>query len=1220
MMTEAPPMADLIERWRQLPASEAADAARGDQHRRWIAGQRVLVEEYLSALPMVASDPEQALVLIYGEVLARLARKEAPDLSEYQARFPQYRERLAMQFEVHGAMAAASAKQRTSEFGGNATVEETTGFLAHGSSGTANASVQLAPPGYQIVAKLGRGGMGLVYKAVQVSINRVVALKMILSGDYASEQELARFRQEAEAVAGLTHPHVVQLFEYGTHRNLPYFTLEFMEGGSLARKVKDTALSAIDAAALVEKLARGMAAAHARGIIHRDLKPENVLLASDGTPKIADFGLAKQIEMHGETALTGVTCADQRRPIADVGDSLTRTGAVIGTPSYMAPEQARGDKGIGPAADIWALGAIFYRLLTGRPPFLGDNPFETIKQVLETEPVAPRSLLPNLPRDAETICLKCLRKESDKRYTSADALAEDLRRWRSREPILARPVSRLERGFKWVRRNPLISALVAAIVLLLVGSISGIYVKYREAKDNETRASELAVERGRALDDRNTALGEKKTALELEEIANANLNYERALDKVKLAQAAYEACDPALANSYLDQIGKQFQQWEWSYLKRRCAGGIYTIAGFPGAVNGVTFSPDGTRIATVGAPSTVRVWNARTGAAILELKGHSKSVSCVVFSADGKRIATGCHDGTARVWDAQTGGTQLELTGHFKEASVNAVAFSPDGARIATAGNDAKTIIWDAKSGSRLRTIQGHLSVVTNVAYSPDGTWLATAGSDFTARIWHAVTGIPVAELKGVRGAVTSLAFSPDGARLVTGYQQGHGVKVWDVKGATVVLELKAHTGDVASVAFSPDGTRIASAGRDRTAKVWDARTGDLAVDLIGHTDDVTGVSFSPDGLQVATSSVDRTVKVWDAETGVPQLTLQGFIKCVAFDPKRNRLVTGGGIPTVWDAQNGSPLFQMRRHESVIASVTVSPDGTRIVSGGAANNPKQPRAIVWEAESGRMLFELKGHTHHVTSVGFSPDSSRIVTASNDKSARIWDAKSGVQLLELKGHEYAVLSAAFSPDGARIVTGGIDRPVLVWDANSGALLLKLIGHTEWTFRAIFNSNGDRIVTANMDKTARVWDSRTGAPLFTLRGHTGNVMSAAFSPDGTRIVTVSRDKTVRIWDAKTGTPLCVLKGHLADVECVAFSPDGQRFATTSADRTTRIWDAASGDAGEALDYRVYWTQARPAKHWDAFQKATAANDTFAARFQLERLVALLALEAAAQITVQ
>jgi tRNA A-37 threonylcarbamoyl transferase component Bud32 len=309
--------------------------------------------------------------------------------------------------------------------------------------------MSVAIPGYEIIGELGRGGMGIVYKARQTKLGRLVALKMILAGSHAGAADLARFQTEAEAIARLRHPNIVQVYEVGEHEDRPYFSLEFCGGGSLAKKLSGTPLPACEAAALVGTLAGAMQAAHEQHVIHRDLKPANVLLAEDGTPKITDFGLAKKLDEAGQT----------------------QSGAIMGTPSYMAPEQAGGKSAdIGRAADVYALGAILYECLTGRPPFKAATPLDTILQVISDDPVPPSQLQSKTPRDLETVCLKCLQKEPPRRYATAAALADDLRRFAEGRPIVARPVGRLERAAKWVNRNPALASMAATVALVLVAA------------------------------------------------------------------------------------------------------------------------------------------------------------------------------------------------------------------------------------------------------------------------------------------------------------------------------------------------------------------------------------------------------------------------------------------------------------------------------------------------------------------------------------------------------------------------------------------------------------------------------------------------------------------------------------------------------------------------------------------------------------------------------
>jgi serine/threonine protein kinase len=364
-------------------------------------------------------------------------------------------------------------------------------------------------PGYEIKGELGRGGMGVVYKARHIKSNRIVALKMIIAGRHADLEHQIRFQIEAEAVAHLQHPNIVHLHDVGEHDGMPFFSLEFCDGDSLDRKLKTWTPTPDEAASLVETLARAMHYAHLRGVVHRDLKPANVLMASRGrespasspdgdsrprlaelVPKITDFGLAKKL---------------------DSGNDLSRVGAVMGTPSYMAPEQARGEiHDTGPAADVYALGALFYELLTGQPPFKGATSFETIQQVLNEEPATPSSLRKNIPRDLETICLKCLRKQPEKRYESAEDLANDLRRFLNGEPVRARPLGKGERFWRWCRRHPVPASLLLTIV---VGSLFGMWFFSRLSHEVvRTSALESASQQAEMFERLNDFYSEKVVA------------------------------------------------------------------------------------------------------------------------------------------------------------------------------------------------------------------------------------------------------------------------------------------------------------------------------------------------------------------------------------------------------------------------------------------------------------------------------------------------------------------------------------------------------------------------------------------------------------------------------------------------------------------------------------------------------------------------------------
>jgi tetratricopeptide (TPR) repeat protein len=428
-----------------------------EQSSRWQRGDHVLVEELLASKVWLQNDPEAVLDLVTNELLLRQQSGESPQLEEYQRRFPHLAEPLALQFEVEQAIHEGSPSLDTASAAPTIV------------SPRVNPGGETAPPavpGYEILKELGRGSMGVVFKARHLRLNRVVALKMILAGDYAGVDERLRFLAEAEAIAAVKHPGIVAVFDYGTHDSQPFFSLEFCEGGSLAGRLAGNPLPPNEAAHLVEQMARAVHAAHERGIIHRDLKPGNVLLASDGTPRVTDFGLAKRIE----------------------GSGLTATGIVLGTPSYMSPEQARASKDVGPLADVYALGAILYECLTGAPPHKAASIYDTLLQVVHDDPVPPRTLKPKVPRDLETVCLKCLHKQPGRRYSSAAELADDLGRFRAGEPTRARPMGRVERLSRCCLRHPARAAMAACALFVL--TFGGFLAWQAYDADQQRRASE----------------------------------------------------------------------------------------------------------------------------------------------------------------------------------------------------------------------------------------------------------------------------------------------------------------------------------------------------------------------------------------------------------------------------------------------------------------------------------------------------------------------------------------------------------------------------------------------------------------------------------------------------------------------------------------------------------------------------------------------------------
>jgi WD40 repeat protein len=992
---------------------------------------------------------------------------------------------------------------------------------------------------YELLEEIARGGMGVVFKARQQSVQRVVALKMILAAPLASPAEEQRFRAEAEAVAALDHPHIVPLFEAGECDGHPYYTMRLMEGGSLAGQLTRLVPNPCAAAALMEVVARAVHYAHQRGILHRDLKPANILLDANGVPHVTDFGLARRLD--GSTG-------------------LTQPGAIVGTPGYMAPEQAGGSgQRLTTAADVYALGAILYELLTGQPPFQAATPLETVLQVIADEPAPVRRLRPAVPKDLATVCHKCLEKHPARRYASAEALAEDLRRFGSGEPVAARPVGLAGRVARWARRRPAVAGLLLLVATVVAAGLEGILWSYGEARQAAKTARQEAEnarqERERADEKAAEAQAKEKEAL-----------WQAYLAQIGRADAQLQAGDHAGALQVLDRVDPEQRGWEYRCLQRRAEGTPLTLRGHTNGVRSVAYSPDGTRLASASLDRTVKVWDVTSGTEVATLRGHTGQVQSVAYSPDGTRLASAAEDTTVKIWDANSGAEVATLRGHA--ANVWSVCYSPDGTRLASASEDQTVKLWDVRRGAELATLRGHTSWVTSVAYSPDGTRLASASYDQTVKVWDAKSGAPIATLPRLAVPLSSsVAYSPDGARLASA--AGSEVKLWDAASGAERATLRGHTNVVYAVCCSPDGTRLASASWDHTVKIWDAKSGDELATLRGHTGQVLSVAYSPDGCRLATASWDQTVKVWDVARGTEPPTLRGhtsLVLKVAYSPDGTRLASASMDRTVkvWDCRSGAELATLRGHTAPVYSVAFSPDGTRLASGSVGE------VKLWDAHSGTEVGTLRGHSSLVTAVAYSPDGTRLASASGDiyqplgrpGEVKVWDARSGAELATLRGHSGPVNALAYSLDGTRLASASHDKTVKLWDAGSGAELATLRGHADRVSSVAYSPDGTRLASASIDKTVKVWDVRKGAVIATLRGHTSHVYSVAYSRDGMRLASAAQDNSVKLWDAKSGAELTTLRGHAAFVYSVVYSPDGTGLASAAQDNTVKLWDARRG----------------------------------------------------------
>jgi len=1059
---------------------------------------------------------------------------------------------------------------------------------------------------FEILRSHAWGGLGEVYVAQDRELNREVALKKMHERHAGSADSRMRFLLEAEITGRLEHPGIVPVYGLGmSHDGRPYYAMRFIRGQTFKEAIEQFHSALIGGHSdrrieLRRLLGRFIAVcnaieyAHNCGVIHRDLKPSNIMLGKYGETLVVDWGLAKALGSRGPDAVP-----EERTlvPSMGTGSSETLPGSAIGTPAFMSPEQAEGlIEEIGPASDVYSLGATLYTLLTGKEPFESSIIGVILGKVQSGDFVPPITRNPLVPAPLNAICLKAMSLTPRDRYQSCAALASDIEHWLADEPVTALRDAWSTRAVRWVRRHRVIAARIAGLTAgLLIGLIVAIILLGRANSRIDAQRELAEQERAEATRQRDEATLQRRVAeRERAESARSRAVAERQradatrqlyVSQMNLAQRAWDDINLGRARELLESQmpdhtdGVDLRGWEWHRLWRLTHSELRTLK-FQAL--SVAFSPDGQFLASGDDVGTLKFWAAKGSREIRTVKAHDGRLNRLEFSRDGKTFATASADGTVKLWETVSGRLFRTFPGH-RRFDRYGMALSPDGSQLAVGSREI--LLWSTADGKQLRKLVGHTSFVGALAFTPDGSRLASGSGD-GVRLWDVATGREVRKFTSY--LVVAIAFSPDGRLLASGFGNG-AIKLWNVESGREAIPIQGgHSRVVMGVVFSPDGKRIASASDDTTVRFWDVATGREVQSFHGHATGVTAVAYSPGGDVVASGGWDTTIRLCDAASRQEpwSLPLPSGVSSVAYSPNGRWLAAGdGNLAAVWDGSAGLPIWSESEPLTSLEvgtanSLRFDPE-SRILASGLMDGTIHLR----DAHDGRVLrtlsFPLNSvagllaplgvhvPTSPVTSVDFSPDGRILAAGSMDGKVVLWNPRDGRRLAVLKGHINAVTNVVFSPDGKFLASAGeeirngakgeSDQRVRLWEVSTGREVRQFVGHEGGVFCVVFSPDGRQIFTGSRDLMIRVWDVRTGRAIRVQRGHSDDVLSLSLSSDGKRLASGGEDGTVRIWDAATGQEVHTLKPGAGRILSVAFSADGLRLAAAAIHNQVLVWDA-------------------------------------------------------------